>query len=1126
MLTSNGGSDAFVARYTTDGQFDWAHQFGGTLGDAGNGLDVDAAGNVVVTGYFSWTVDFDPGAGVLNLVSAGDNDVFVVKLNAAGNLVWAQRYGSTGTDQGQAVAHDSAGRIIVAGSFAGTVDFDPGPGVQNLSSAGLSDAFVLRLASSGGTNWARRFGGSQADVANAVAVDSGNNVVAVGTQSGDAILRKYNPGGGLSWSRSIGGVNADVVEDVAVDSVDRIFVTGSFRKDVDFDPGPRAAIHTSVGGRDIFVARYSAAGNFDLVRVSGSALDDVGTGIVLDANDNAVYTGLFRQTIDISIGQDVATLTSRGSSDAFVVKQALVEGLDDATVHLTPADLAGFTFQFYGVEYDELFYSSNGLITFGSENADGNNTDLTDPPVQAAIAAFWEDLVTGSGDREAVFWEVRGSGDDQRLIIQWNDVRLANPLAQGQGPLNFQAVLSERDNSIQLNYQAVTGSLLFDEGVDQTVGTFGVGNQYSPAIAADQDGNYVVVWTADGQDGSGLAVYGRMFDADANPLTGEFQVNTTTAGNQAHAKIAMNAAGQFVVVWDTNDADVFAQIFDPAGNRVGSELQINASSAGTQQRPEVIIDDVGNFVVTWNGSGVDDTDGVFARRFDASGVPLGTVDEIQRLEILGPPAQSSTFTLGLGSETTGLISFAGLNNSVLTAQNIQNALRALPSTGNQITVLPSTTDEVQTITFTGNPTSGTFDLDFAGQVTTPIDFAGVGAADTTAQNIQDALRALPNLGDQLTVVATNDYEYVVTFRGPDGAIDQPLLVVANNALDQGTITIVETVPGVTAAETLRFDVYFAGSDGSQDQPLLVHVDRLSGVTHLKIEEYVQGSDGEFRVNNHIADAQDLSRSSIDEDGNFIAVWQSQNQDGSNLGIYAKRFDATGVAQPGDQDEQQQISLLGPPAAGSRYRLGFGGQVTALIDYTGGNVPDAAAIQAALRNLSNLGNSVTVQPTTGTSDEVQRIIFTGTPTTGTFVLAHAGLVTAAITYAGVTPANGLTTATNIQNALRALPNLSDSVTVVPAVIDSATEFLVTFAGPDGGIDQPLLFLVQNNLDVGTALISEVQQWRSQHHRFHRRFPGARWSPGPAGADTGRQHRWRDCHDHDDAGRWCEFRISGQ
>ncbi len=220
----------------------------------------------------------------------------------------------------------------------------------------------------------------------------------------------------------------------------------------------------------------------------------------------------------------------------------------------------------------------------------------------------------------------------------------------------------------------------------------------------------------------------------------------------------------------------------------------------------------------------------------------------------------------------------------------------------------------------------------------------------------------------------------------------------------------------------------------------------------------------------------------------MIAWQSQNQDGSNLGIFGKRYDAAGVAQPGDFDEIQQISLLGPPGPGSTYRLSFDGQTTGVINYTGGNVTDAAALETALRNLSNLSNFITVSPAPGTTNEVQRITFAGGTTAGTFVLAHAGLATAAITFAGTTPANGATTAGNIQTALRALPNLSDSVTVVPAVTDSATEFLVTFAGPDGGIDQPLLFLLLNNLDAGTVVLSDFNHGAHSATDFIVKFLG--------------------------------------
>jgi VCBS repeat-containing protein len=1069
-LASNGGSDAFVARFTTDGDLDWVRQFGGSLSDAAHGVDVTAAGAIAATGHFSNTVDFNPGPGFNLLTSAGDNDIFVVRLTSAGDYVSAVGYGSTGTDQGRAIAFDNSGSLLVAGSFANTVDFAAGPANISLTSDGLSDGFMMKLNGTS-TAWAQRRGESSADYATAITADASNNVIVTGTMSGDAYVMKMSPGGGITWVREFGGGATDVAEGVTVDSDGNIFVTGSYRQTVDFDPGGATAVHTSVGGRDIFVSRFSPAGEFGLVRVSGSILDDVGMDVAIDAADNAIYTGSFRDTIDLSVGPQSETLISDGNSDIFLAKVAIVEGLDDATVQLTADMLDGFQFEFYGITYDELFFSSNGLITFGSENDSPDNTDLTDPPPQASIAPFWEDMITGSGDREAAFWEVVGEGNAQRLIIQWNGVHLTSPTGFAEGPLNFQVVLSEHDNSIQFNYETVTGPLLVDSGADQPVGTFGTGQQDSPAIATDELGNYVVVWEADGQDGSGLAIYARRFDADANPLSAEFRVNSTTQGDQTVPRVAMNASGQFVVVWQETigqEFNVRAQVYDANGNRIGGELLVHSDISGAQRAPDVIIDEEGNFVVTWTHEDATDPDQVFdeiyARRFDANGVPLGTVDEIQRLEFLGPPANFSTFTLDFQGATTGPIAYAGAGNATITARNIRQALRGLPTIGNQITVTPIAADEIQTITLTGNPTSGTFRLDYNGNVTADIIYTGPANPDGTAGNIGDALAAIPDLaGGTVVVTAIDGYRFNVLFTDDLGLQDHPLMVVDDNSLDQGEVNVSETVRGASVDTTTVFDVLFTGADGSTDQPMLVHSGRFGGVTHIQIEELVKGDSGEFRVNNVQDNSQEYSRLAIDADGNFVIAWQSEFQDGSDVGIFAKLYDSDGVAQPEEADEIQQISLLGPPAPNSVYSLRFGGQTTGLLTYTGGNVTDAINIEAALRNLPNLSDSVIVTPAPGISDEVQRITFSvADDTDGTFVLAHAGLVTAAIDFAGTAAADGITTAGNIEDALRALPNLSDSVTVVPAFVDSAREFLVTFSGPDGNIDQPLLFLLQENL----------------------------------------------------------------
>lgn len=114
----------------------WAKGMGGTNGAVGYSIAVDAFGNVYTTGSFQGTVDFDPGGGTYNLTSAGIQDIFISKLDAAGNFIWAKSIGGTSTDIGYSIVLDSSGNVYTTGQFAGTVDFNPGGGTNSLTTAG------------------------------------------------------------------------------------------------------------------------------------------------------------------------------------------------------------------------------------------------------------------------------------------------------------------------------------------------------------------------------------------------------------------------------------------------------------------------------------------------------------------------------------------------------------------------------------------------------------------------------------------------------------------------------------------------------------------------------------------------------------------------------------------------------------------------------------------------------------------------------------------------------------------------------------------------------------------------------------------------------------------------------
>jgi hypothetical protein len=167
------------------------------------------------------------------------------------------------------------------------------------------------------------------------------------------------------------------------------------------------------------------------------------------------------------------------------------------------------------------------------------------------------------------------------------------------------------------------------QGGELPINTFTAGNQFGRAVAMDDDGNFTVVWTSDGEDGDDYGVFARQYDSGGTPLAGAFQVNTYTTGKQWAPDVAVDADGDFVVVWmselqDGSEYGVYAQRYNAAGVAQGGELQVNTYTSTTQQFPLVAMDSDGDFVVAWESYGQDGNGyGVYARRYNAAGAPQG-----------------------------------------------------------------------------------------------------------------------------------------------------------------------------------------------------------------------------------------------------------------------------------------------------------------------------------------------------------------------------------------------------------------------------------------------------------------------------------------------------------------------
>jgi hypothetical protein len=172
---------------------------------------------------------------------------------------------------------------------------------------------------------------------------------------------------------------------------------------------------------------------------------------------------------------------------------------------------------------------------------------------------------------------------------------------------------------------------------DFQVNAYTPGSQWLPSVGADEAGNFVVVWSSSssaGGDGSGYSIQGRRFDSGGDPLGGDFQVNTYTPGDQMFPAVAVDADGDFVVVWqsvgsagtDTAFTSVQGRRFSSGGQPQGDDFQVNAYTPGLQGYPRVSASPAGDFVVVWHSdgsSGFDDSGySIQGRRFASDGTAL------------------------------------------------------------------------------------------------------------------------------------------------------------------------------------------------------------------------------------------------------------------------------------------------------------------------------------------------------------------------------------------------------------------------------------------------------------------------------------------------------------------------
>jgi hypothetical protein len=286
IKTPAGGEDIFITRINVHSGYGWTRRMGGASSDWEYGITTDPLGNIFITGHFNGTVDFGADFGSSDIkTAAGDQEIFITRINANGTYAWTRRMGGASSDWGFGITTDLLGNIFVTGYFSDTVNFGADFGSSDIkTAAGGYDIFITRI----------------------------------------------NANATYAWTQRMGGTGIDVGHDIITDVSGNIYVTGSFMGTVDFgaDFGTTDT-KTSAGSSDIFVTRISGDGTYGWTKRMGGTSSDRGEGITTDPSGNVYVTGYFGGTVNFGADFGTTDIYSAGNGDIFITKLTVLPPICD-----------------------------------------------------------------------------------------------------------------------------------------------------------------------------------------------------------------------------------------------------------------------------------------------------------------------------------------------------------------------------------------------------------------------------------------------------------------------------------------------------------------------------------------------------------------------------------------------------------------------------------------------------------------------------------------------------------------------------------------------------------------------------------------------------------------------------
>ncbi|GAB3518083.1 hypothetical protein GCM10027442_38370 [Emticicia fontis] len=316
-LTTVGGGDFYLLKYNNSGAFQWVQQVGGFSDDNVKGLCIDSNGNPYLAGNTTGSITI----GGINYSGTGNN-VCIIKYNTNGNVQWLRK-GGTNSASSTGIAVGPNGSVTMIGYYTGTSTFYG----TNLTSAGMSDVFLVQFESDGDFVWAKSLGGTNDDYGYDVAINNNNDISILGyffgtatfgsntltsAGSADVFIAQLNSAGTVKWAKRGGGSNLELARSLVVDPAGNIYIMGEFTK-----PSLFGNITLSgMGIYNIYVAKYNINGVLLWAEGLESHYEKTAYRLAADTKGNLYCAGSFKG----NLSTDDAPLVATGTTDGFVVR--------------------------------------------------------------------------------------------------------------------------------------------------------------------------------------------------------------------------------------------------------------------------------------------------------------------------------------------------------------------------------------------------------------------------------------------------------------------------------------------------------------------------------------------------------------------------------------------------------------------------------------------------------------------------------------------------------------------------------------------------------------------------------------------------------------------------------------